>query len=94
MGYILFWIFSDTLEIHDIAVKKKYHRQDIGSQLMKYMLEIARSNDVKELFLEVRKSNTAALKFYHKFNFKKIRERRDYYKNPVEDAWVLGLYLL
>jgi len=58
------------------------------------MLDMARSNNVREIFLEVRKSNTEAIKFYDKFNFKKMRERSSYYKNPVEDALVLGLYLL
>ena len=48
---------------------------------------------VKEVFLEVRKSNLEAINFYKKYNFKQIGVRKDYYKDPIENALVFGLYL-
>jgi len=91
IGYIIFWIIGETLELHDIAVRGKQKKKGIGFLMMKVMLEIARARKVEELFLEVRKSNVEAIRFYEKFNFKQIGIRKDYYQNPVEDALVFRL---
>ncbi len=91
IGYIIFWIIEETLELHDIAVREKHKKKGIGFLMMKVMLEIARARKVEELFLEVRKSNGEAIKFYEKFNFKQIGVRKNYYKDPVEDALVFRL---
>lgn len=93
IGYIIFWIIRETLELHDIAVREKYKKKGIGSQLMDFMLETARARQVEEMFLEVRQSNTAAITLYEKYNFKKIDVRKNYYTGPVEDAAVYALFL-
>jgi ribosomal-protein-alanine N-acetyltransferase len=90
-GYIIFWIIQETLELHDMAVIEKHKKKGIGSLMMNFMLETARVRKVEELFLEVRKSNEEAIKFYEKFNFKQIGKRKNYYKNPIEDALVYSL---
>ena len=90
-GYIIFWIIEEILELHDMAVIEKHKKKGIGSFMMNFMLETARARKVEELFLEVRKSNLEAIKFYEKFNFKQIGVRKDYYKNPKEDALVYSL---
>ena len=41
------------------------------------------------VLLEVRKSNASAIRFYEGFGFKVLGERKDYYSNPVEDAFVM-----
>ena len=43
------------------------------------------------MVLEVRKSNDPAINFYLKFNFKIAGERKNYYSNPIEDAYVMEL---
>jgi ribosomal-protein-alanine N-acetyltransferase len=91
IGYIIFWIIEETLELHDMAVIEKHKKKGIGSFMMNVMLETARTRKVEELFLEVRKSNEEAIKFYKKFNFKQIGIRKNYYQNPIEDALVFKL---
>jgi len=93
IGYIIFWIIRETLELHDIAVIEKYKKKGAGSQMMEFMLETAGARQVEEMFLEVRQSNTAAIAFYEKYHFKKIDMRKDYYTEPVEDASVYALFL-
>jgi ribosomal-protein-alanine N-acetyltransferase len=39
--------------------------------------------------LEVRKSNSGAIQFYDEFHFHVIGERKNYYSNPIEDAFVM-----
>lgn len=91
IGYIIFWIIQETLELHDIAVRGKHKKKGIGFLMMNFMLEIASARKVEALFLEVRKSNSEAIKFYETFNFKQIGVRKNYYQNPIEDALVLRL---
>jgi ribosomal protein S18 acetylase RimI-like enzyme len=44
----------------------------------------------RQLFLEVRASNLAALEFYRMADFQLLHTRREYYQDPVEDALVMG----
>lgn len=93
VGYIIFWIIEETLELHDIAVKTGCKKKGIGAQLMRFLLETARSSKVEELFLEVRQSNAEAIHFYEAFRFKPIDVRKNYYTDPLEDALVYKLNL-
>lgn len=93
LGYILFWIIEETMELHDIAVKKNRENKGLGSRLMEFMLGQAGSKGVREIFLEVRESNRAAIRLYDKFRFKKIDTRKDYFNQPREDALIYALYL-
>jgi [ribosomal protein S18]-alanine N-acetyltransferase len=93
IGYIIFWIIQETMELHDIAVIEKYKKKGIGSQLLDFMMEIARARQVEEIFLEVRQSNTPAITLYEKYHFKRIDVRKNYYTEPVEDAAIYALFL-
>ena len=50
------------------------------------------SDKLKFLTLEVRPSNTAAVKLYEGFGFEQVGERKNYYSNPTENAVLLTLY--
>jgi ribosomal-protein-alanine N-acetyltransferase len=93
LGYIIFWIIEETIELHDIAVHENFIRTGIGSKMMDFLLETASRKGVEKIFLEVRKSNTGAEKFYKKYRFEKIDCRKNYFNSPREDALVYALYL-
>jgi len=90
-GYIIFWIVEDLLELHKIVTAENYKRKGIGKKLFLFMLETAKQKKVKEIFLEVRKSNTAAIKFYESFHFELAGIREAYYHDPSEDALIYRL---
>jgi len=90
-GYIIFWIVEDLLELHKIVSSENYKKKGIGKKLFLFMMEIAKQKKVKEVFLEVRKSNTEAIKFYESFHFQLVDTRKDYYQEPMEDALVYRL---
>lgn len=92
-GYMICWIIEKTMEIHNIAVKREHKRQGTGSQLMEFMLAKAAADNVDEVFLEVRKSNLEAVRFYEKYKFRQIGCRKNYFSEPQEDALVYALYL-
>lgn len=92
-GYIIFWVIAETIELHNIAVHGDFKRRGIGANMIDFLLATAAEKNIEEVFLEVRKSNVVAIKFYEKFKFKEINCRENYFNNPVEDALVFALYL-
>jgi ribosomal-protein-alanine N-acetyltransferase len=87
-GYIIFWLIDDLIELHNIAVESSFKNRGIGSTLLKFLLDVAVSNHVNEVFLEVRSSNSEAIGFYEKHSFRKVSVRKNYYSEPKEDAWI------
>ena len=53
------------------------------------MIEDAKKHGAENVFLEVRANNTAAKELYKKYGFAEIGVRRNYYKNPTEDAIIM-----
>lgn len=91
VGYIIFWVYGETMELHNIAVSGTEKRKGIGKQLYGFMMDIAEKEHVEEIFLEVRQSNTEAIAFYETLGFKRVGERKNYYNEPVENALVYCL---
>ena len=90
-GYIIFWIIAEEMELHKIAVSEAYQGRGIGKELMRFMLDTAAQKKVEKIFLEVRKSNTAAVRLYESFHFKLTGTRKNYYSDPEEDALIYCL---
>lgn len=88
VGYAGCWIVVDEATIVNIAVSPEWRRKKIGERLLVALLELAKSKGANKVTLEVRCSNEAAIKLYEKFGFTMIAMRKNYYQNPVEDAYV------
>lgn len=89
LGFAILRQVGDDGELLQIAVDISARHKGVGDLLIKAVLEHAKENGFNSVFLEVRKSNEAAVQLYEKRGFKSIRIRRDYYINPVEDALVM-----
>ena len=89
VGFVIFHLTGDISEIYNIAVEAAHARCGIGRQLMSAAIAASRQKRVSRVLLEVRKSNSAAINFYLGFNFKISGERKNYYSNPPEDAYVM-----
>ncbi|WP_105145613.1 ribosomal protein S18-alanine N-acetyltransferase [Streptococcus suis] len=81
VGFLAVQTVLDEMEILQIAVKVDFQRLGIASQLMAAVMDWK-----GDIFLEVRESNSAAQALYTRQHFTKIGKRKDYYRNPVEDA--------
>ncbi len=84
----------DTADIENIAVEEDLRRRGIARALFAALLEEGGKNGVRHFFLEVRDSNLPAIRLYESFGFIKIAVRKDYYRNPREDARIYTLQLL
>ena len=91
VGYIATSHVYDTMDIISIVIKKDYQRLGLASYLLNYIINFAKEKNISNILLEVRKSNIPAQRLYKKFNFKKINERKNYYKAPIEDALIYKL---
>lgn len=89
VGYIGMWIALDEGEITNVSVKKEYQGQKIGFHLLRRLLEEGEQLGVSAYFLEVRKSNQAAIALYERSGFEQAGIRKNFYEDPVEDGIVM-----
>lgn len=89
VAYMLYWVIQGEAHILNIAVNPEYRRRGAAELLLGTSLEQMRRNLVFEVFLEVRRSNTAARELYRKYGFRESFERKNYYGD--EDAIVMTL---
>ena len=92
-GFIVLRRAADEGELLQIAVDTAGRRQGVADALMAAALDWARDADIGSVYLEVRKSNEAALSLYKKHGFAYAGARKNYYTDPTEDAVIMALQL-
>ena len=91
IGYGVMSTGAGEAHVLNICVAQAYRAKGLGGQMLEHLLEFAASLGVGEVFLEVRPSNTAAIRLYQSQGFTQIGIRRGYYQavGGREDAVVL-----
>jgi len=89
-GYAIAWIVADEVDIQKIAVKPDFRRRGTATCLLKALLQSARKEGCLTATLEVRRSNTAAIRLYEKLGFVVKGIRQCYYVEQGEDALIMG----
>jgi len=92
VGFIIVSITYDECHILNICVNHEYQRQGYGKLLMEHMQDHAKTAGIAVIYLEVRRSNSRAIRLYEKMNFHLIGERKNYYPTVSghEDALILA----
>ncbi len=93
VGYCGMYVSLDEGEITNVAVDEAKRRQGIGDALLAGILEMAARQGVRQIYLEARVSNEAAIRLYEKHGFSPCGTRRDFYRFPTEDALCLALVM-
>jgi [ribosomal protein S18]-alanine N-acetyltransferase len=93
IGYTIMSTAIDEAHILNLCIDAAYRRQGAGRHMLEDLLESARGEGSKAVFLEVRLSNKPALELYHAFGFVRVGLRHGYYQaiDGREDAAVLRL---
>ena len=93
IGYVMGIALYETCEIVNVAVDPDFRRQGAARLMMSGFLDACRGKDVRQVLLEVRESNMAAIGLYESFGFRAYGKRKDYYENPAEDAVLMVVEL-
>lgn len=88
-GYIGSQTVLDGSDMMNIAVAPQYRRMGIAEALILALVEKLQARNSLCLLLEVRVSNVPAIALYEKLQFAPVGRRRNYYRNPREDALIL-----
>lgn len=87
-GFIDYWIMYENAQLVNIGVRRDCMRQGIGRKLLNCCIEQAEIAGCEYLSLEVRKSNTPAIRLYESAGFLTAADRKNYYEDG-EDAWLM-----
>ena len=79
IGFLLYSLIYDRIEIEQFEVITKERRKGIGDKLLNYLIEKYKEKDIKNITLEVKEDNIAAINLYKKYGFKKASTREKYY---------------
>lgn len=92
IGYVGLSVVLDEGYMGNLAVVEDYRRKGVGRALMKELIDKSKEQNLAFITLEVRPSNTPAVKLYESLGFKEAGRRKNYYKEPTEDALLLTKY--
>ncbi len=92
-GQVLGYIGSQSVlgesDMMNVAVHPNYRRKGIAEDLVNALSADLKARDNVCLTLEVRASNAPAIALYEKLGFTQVGLRKNYYRNPKEDALIL-----
>ena len=88
-GYIGSQTVMGETDMMNVAVHPDFRRKGIAEALVNTLVDNLKQMGSHCLTLEVRASNTPAISLYEKLGFSEIGRRKNYYRNPREDALIL-----
>lgn len=95
IGYGIVSALVREAHILNVCLAPAFRRLGFGRFLLNELFKVAADKHVREVYLEVRPSNRAALRLYRRFGFEQVGVRRNYYRSGDgrEDALVLRVRL-
>jgi [ribosomal protein S18]-alanine N-acetyltransferase len=104
VGFCICQQAADEANLFNIAIHPDFRKQGLAKALLNHLIQelltMELSCTISTLWLEVRQSNTPAIRLYHALGFNQITVRKNYY--PTKDgkqedaiimAYSLGLSL-
>ncbi len=85
-------VYGDELiQAAEDSIEPIWRRHGLAGLLLDLGLDLARGRGARTALLEVRAGNGAALALYRRAGFEVAGRRRDYYRDPPEDALVMRM---
>jgi ribosomal-protein-alanine N-acetyltransferase len=88
-GYAFVSRYVDAWHVMNVAVADAFRRRGIASALLERLFEVTESDSRRGYTLEVRVSNTGAIRLYERLGFERRGIRRGYYTDNREDALIM-----
>ena len=89
VGYLVLSRYVDAWHVMNVAVMPARQRHGIASTLLGKLFELTTDDDRRGYTLEVRVSNSGAIKLYEELGFRPRGVRRGYYTDNREDALIM-----
>jgi len=86
VGFLVARAIVAEAEILNLCIAPEKRRSGLAEALLNTAVAELRRTRVDRLFLEVRESNTPAISFYEKHQFRETGRRPGYYRDPDEAA--------
>jgi ribosomal-protein-alanine N-acetyltransferase len=94
-GYGVMSTGANEAHILNLCVAEEFQRRGLAREMLSFLLDEADKIEVRDVFLEVRPSNTGAIALYEQMGFNQVGLRKDYYPtaNGHEDAIIYATSL-
>lgn len=89
IGYGCITCAMESCDLENVVVAEAYRRGGVGSAILTELISAANERGAEKMFLEVRVSNSAAMKMYLNFGFSGVYARTRYYSDG-EDCLVMS----
>jgi ribosomal-protein-alanine N-acetyltransferase len=82
--YAVTMVAAGDAHLLNLSIAAPFQRRGLGSELLRFMLQLSRDSGAVTLYLEVRASNQAGRALYARHGFSEIGMRKRYY--PAHDG--------
>ncbi len=89
VGYLIISRYVDAWHVMNIAVRREHRGQGVATSLLERLFELTATGGRRGYTLEVRVSNTNAIRLYERLGFRARGVRRGYYTDNREDALIM-----
>jgi [ribosomal protein S18]-alanine N-acetyltransferase len=89
VGYAFVSRYVDAWHVMNVAVDPEHRRRGVATELLQRLFEITSADQRRGYTLEVRVSNTDAIRLYERLGFQSRGIRRGYYTDNREDALIM-----
>ena len=89
LGYAFVSRYVDAWHVMNVAIANAYRRRGIASALLERLFDVTATDPKRGYTLEVRVSNTGAIRLYERLGFEARGVRRGYYTDNREDALIM-----
>lgn len=89
VGYVGSQTVLGETDMMNIATHPDHRGKGIATSLIKELIAELTLRKSRSLMLEVRASNDTAIRLYHNLGFAEVGRRKNYYRNPKEDALIM-----
>ena len=95
LGYYIGMKVLDEVTLMDIVVSAAHRGMGLGQSLLQHLMDQCNQNNIQQVWLEVRESNSSAINIYDKAGFILVEQRVNYYPSAKgkEDALIMCCYL-
>jgi ribosomal-protein-alanine N-acetyltransferase len=83
------WVFFGEAHITNVAVAPEFRGRGLGRAMMLHLMRTALHKKADAMTLEVRETNAVAQNLYASLGFEKAGERKGYYGDTGESAYIM-----